>query len=182
MHKFQAPGCPADYTVYSGIQYLQHNYDSLSVTLHTKKCISNQALSRVPGSTQVHRSLPNCGSSVRNLPHITFLVLLHFWKICGPVYMGPLYETCLTSPFWCSYIFGKFVDQCTWVLCTKPGSHHLSGAPRSSENLWTSVHGSSVWNLAHITFLVLLDFRKICGLVYVGPLYKIWLTSPFWCS
>jgi len=86
VHKSRAPGCPADYIPYSGTQHLQHNYDSLSVTLYTKKRISNHALSRVPGSTQVHRSLPNCGSSVGNLPHITFLVLLDFWKICGPLY------------------------------------------------------------------------------------------------
>jgi len=38
MYKTRAPGCPANYTAYSGTQYLQHNYDSLS--LYIQKSVS----------------------------------------------------------------------------------------------------------------------------------------------
>jgi len=37
VYKSLAPGCPADYTAYSGTKYLQHNYDSLSLYMQKKK-------------------------------------------------------------------------------------------------------------------------------------------------
>jgi hypothetical protein len=50
-------------------------------------CISSHALRRERQKTVVHRSLQNCGSSVWDLLHVTFLALNmevapRFWKIC----------------------------------------------------------------------------------------------------
>jgi len=47
---------------------------------------------KAPENSEVHRSLHNCGSSIRNLLHVTALGpinwrrFLNFWKICGPWY------------------------------------------------------------------------------------------------
>ena len=67
---------------------------------------------KAPENSEVHRSLQNCGLSVRNLLHVTTLGpinsrrFLNFWKICGPWYKWYLkihslpHKECAPPPIW----------------------------------------------------------------------------------